>query len=99
MTTTTSKTTAGAEAPLEAIKSRVEDLVDQAKESGSSALDRVKDLVENHPFESLGAAFAVGYILKMLTGPLVTTALLGAGAYLAVRPGHVAPKARQKSAK
>ena len=78
------------DSPIDAIKARVTDLTDQAKESGSDAIDRVRDLVENHPFESLGTAFAVGYVLKMLTGPLVTTGLLGAAAYLMLRPPHAA---------
>ena len=58
------------DSPIDALKTSVGDLAEQAKESGSNALDRVKDLIENHPFEAIGAAFAVGYVLKMLTGPL-----------------------------
>ncbi len=95
------KTTASADtedSPIEAIKARVTDLTDQAKESGSDAIDRVRDLVENHPFESLGAAFAVGYVLKMLTGPITTTGLLGAAAYLMLRPQQAATSRKRAGA-
>jgi hypothetical protein len=95
----TSTTVETEDSPIEAIKARVNDLTDQAKESGTDALDRVKDLIENHPFESVGAAFAVGYILKMLTGPIVTTGLLGAAAYLVLRPHDNATKKRHSGAK
>ena len=44
-------------------------MAEQAKESGLNALDCVKDLIENHPFEAIGATFAVGYVLKPLGGP------------------------------
>ncbi len=97
-----SKTSTPAEtedSPIDVIKARVSDLTDQAKESGGDALDRVQDLIENHPFESVGAAFAVGYVLKMLTGPIVTTGLLGAAAYLALRNKERAPKKRSSGSK
>ena len=87
------------DSPIDVIKARVGDLTDQAKESGSDALDRVQDLIENHPFESVGAAFAVGYVLKMLTGPLMTGGLLGAAAYLVLRQRDTAPKKRHSSSK
>lgn len=82
------------DSPIEAIKARVNDLTEQAKESGSDAIERVHDLIENHPFESIGAAFAVGYVLKMLTGPLVTTGLVGAAAYLVLRSNDSEPRKR-----
>jgi ElaB/YqjD/DUF883 family membrane-anchored ribosome-binding protein len=94
----TSTTVDTEDSPIEAIKARVSDLTDQAKESGTDALDRVQDLIENHPFESVGVAFAVGYVLKMLTGPIVTTGLLGAAAYLVLRPNEL-PKKRSSGAK
>lgn len=87
------------DSPIEAIKSRVHDLTEQAKESGSDAIERVHDLIENHPFESVGAAFAVGYVLKMLTGPLVTTGLIGAAAYLVLRSNDSAPRTRSSGKK
>lgn len=92
----------GTDSPIEAIKTSVSDLTEEAKESGSEALDRVKDLVVKYPLQSVGVALAAGYLLKLFTGPLLTVGVAGATAYFGMRArasaGKSSPRPSRKSA-
>ena len=47
---------------VDAIKSRVADVKDQAVTRGSDVLDRATTLIKAHPIKAVAIAFAAGYI-------------------------------------
>jgi ElaB/YqjD/DUF883 family membrane-anchored ribosome-binding protein len=47
---------------VEAIKTKVIDVKDQAMERGNALLDGATDLIKAHPFKAIGIAFAAGYV-------------------------------------
>lgn len=47
---------------VDAIKTKVIDVKDQAMERGNALLDGATDLIKAHPFKAIGVAFAAGYV-------------------------------------
>lgn len=79
-------------APSTAPKTAIDDIVQQlggaalkrAKQSGFVYAFKARAYVEKNPFQALGIAFGVGYLVKSLfPGPVSTLAVLGGAAYVA----------------
>jgi ElaB/YqjD/DUF883 family membrane-anchored ribosome-binding protein len=47
---------------VDAIKSKVGDVKDQAVTRGSDLIERVADMVKAHPLKAVGIAFGAGYL-------------------------------------
>ncbi len=47
---------------VDAIKTKVIDVKDEAMTRGNALLDGATDLIKAHPFKAVGIAFAAGYI-------------------------------------
>lgn len=56
----------------------------RAKQSGFMYAFKTRAYVEKNPFQAIGIAFGVGYLVKSLfPGPVATLAVIGGAAYVA----------------
>lgn len=75
----------GAEA-VDAIKSRVAAVTDEAKAKSSDAYDALAKLIKDNPLKSLAIAFGIGYVaMRIRTSKLTKVALIGGLGYLGTR--------------
>jgi hypothetical protein len=79
-------------APSIAPNSHLDDVVQKlggealkrAKQTGFMYAFKTRAYVEKNPFQAIGLAFGVGYLVKSLfPGPLSTLAVIGGAAYVA----------------
>lgn len=78
-------------APSIAQNSHIDDVVQKlagnamkkAKQTGFMYAFKTRAYVEKNPFQAIGIAFGVGYLVKSLfPGPVATLAVLGGAAYV-----------------
>lgn len=71
---------------VDAIKSRVVDVTEQARSEANELLDTTRTYVKANPVKAIGIALGMGYVaMRIRTSPVMELAFLGAFGYLANR--------------